>query len=380
MSFSSHSKVSLVLKNLYRTSLLIAAAAASFTLFNPAAFAATTCPVKPTLLATPAGVKPKMAISNSSMKLKGANLSGAEYDSGNITAAYGCAYIYPGKAEIDYYKSKGFNTIRLPFSGSRLQPVANGALNTTELNRLYSIVNYAAYKGMYVILDVHEYGYRYDSRTKKRLLIGMPGGVPSGDLANFWSRVATAFKAYPNAIFGLMNEPNKQSPQQWRVIAEQSVTAIRKAGAPQLILIPGSYWTGAHSWVSTGNAAAWAGYHGDNNFAFEVHQYLDNNSSGTQMACVKGKGANVLDAASAWARTNRVKLFMGEMGWSWWSTCLPEGQAMTNYMSRSADVWTGWTYWSGGPWVKADYMYMLTPTSLTAPIDRPQMKALQTNL
>jgi endoglucanase len=75
-----------------------------------------------------------------------------------------------------------------------------------------------------------------------------------------------------------------------------------------------------------------------------------------------------------------VKLFMGEMGWSWWSTCLPEGQAMVNAMTRSADVWTGWTYWAGGPWVKSDYMFMLTPKSLTAPFDRPQMKALQSNL
>jgi endoglucanase len=368
------------LKSLYRTSLLIAAAVASLTLFNPAASAATVCPVKPTLLATPAGAKPKMAMSSSTLKLKGANLSGAEYDSANINAAYGCAYIYPGKAEIDYYKSKGFNTIRLPFSGSRLQPGANGALNKTELDRLRSILDYAAYKGMYVILDVHEYGYRYDSRTKKRLLIGVTGGVPAGDFVNFWSRLATEFKAYPNAIFGLMNEPNVQSPKVWRTIAEQAITAIRKTGAQQLILIPGSYWTGAHSWVSTGNAAAWAGYRGDKNFAFEVHQYLDSNSSGTQMACVKGKGTTVLDVASAWARTNRVKLFMGEMGWSWWSTCLPEGQAMVNAMTRNADVWTGWTYWSGGPWVKADYMYMLTPKSLTAPIDRPQLKALQTNL
>ena len=84
----------------------------------------------------------------------------------------------------------------------------------------------------------------------------------------------------------------------------------------------------------------------------------------------------MLDAVSTWARTNRYKLFLGEMGWSQDPVCLTEGNAMMQYTLRNADVWTGWAYWSAGKWVKQDYMYMLTPTSLTIPVDRPQMKAL----
>ena len=176
-----------------------------------------------------------------------------------------------------------------------------------------------------------------------------------------------------------MNEPNKQTAKEWRAVAEYGVYGIRKAGAKQLILIPGTSWTGAHSWVKSGNAAAWTGFK-DSNFAFEMHQYLDSDDSGTHSSCVAGKGNVVLQAATDWARANHYKLFIGEMGWANNTTCLTEGTNLTNYMSKNADVWNGWTYWSAGKWISQTYMYMLTPANLTKPTDKPQMKALVANL
>jgi endoglucanase len=322
----------------------------------------------------------KMQMSNPGLELKGINLSGGEYSANTVTAQYGYKYMYPSNSEIDYYKSKGFTTIRLPFSGSRLQPVNGGALNAAELGRIRAVVDYAGTKGMYVVLDPHEYGARYDAASKTKKFYGVKGGLPASQFGNFWKRVALEFKTYPNVIYGLMNEPHIQTPKEWRAVAEYGIYGIRKAQAKQLILISGTSWTGAHSWVSSGNAAAWAGYKGDPNFAFEVHQYLDSDSSGNHATCVANKGTKVLDAVSSWARTNRVKLFMGEMGWSQDPKCLVEGAAMMQAMTRSPDVWTGWTYWSGGPWVKQDYMYMLTPSSLKQPVDRLQMKALTSSL
>lgn len=329
--------------------------------------------------ATAQAAIPKMPMSTASTKLKGVNLSGAEYDSNNIAAKPGYQYTYPSNAEIDYYKSKGFTAIRLPFSGSRLQPVAMGELNKTELGLLRATVEYAGSKGMYVILDPHEYGARYDAATKTKKYYGISGGVPASQFGNFWKRVAIEFKAYPNVVFGLMNEPNKQTAKQWRAVAEYGVYGIRKAGAKQLILIPGTAWTGAHSWVKSGNAAAWTGFK-DSNFAFEMHQYLDSDYSGTHSSCVTGKGNVVLQAATDWARANHYKLFIGEMGWANNATCLTEGTNLTNYMSKNKDVWNGWTYWSAGKWISQTYMYMLTPANLTTPTDKPQMKALAANL
>lgn len=318
-------------------------------------------------------------MSTASTKLKGVNLSGAEYDSNNIAAKPGYQYTYPSNAEIDYYKKKGFTAIRLPFSGSRLQPVALKPLNKDELARLRTVVDYIASKGMYVILDPHDYGARYDAATKKKRYYGIKDGLPASRFGNFWKLVATEFKSYPNVVFGLMNEPHKQTAKEWRAVAEYGVYGIRKSGARQLILIPGTAWTGAHNWVSSGNAAAWTGFK-DPNFAFEMHQYLDSDYSGTHATCVSGKGAKVLEAATNWARTNHYKIFIGETGWANNPVCLTEGAALVSYMSKNADVWNGWTYWSAGRWIAQSYMYMLTPADLTKPVDKPQMKALVSNL
>lgn len=315
------------------------------------------------------------------VKLKGVNISGGEYNGGNTSGRLNYQYTYPSNAEIDYYAGKGMTVIRMPFSGARIQPVNNAALSVSEIANLQKVITYSASKGVTVILDPHDYGRKYDSVSGTMKLIGVPGGLPSANFADFWKRLAIAFKSQPNVIFALMNEPNQQTPAQWKAVATDAVTAIRSTGATQKILIPGSSWSGAHSWVSSGNAAVWQGFtEPRNNFAFEVHQYLDSNNSGTSDICVLGKGKDVLSSATLWARANNYKLFLAEAGWSQQATCLSEGAAMMNYTSANADFWAGWTYWSGGSWWPQTYMYLLKPANLASPVDKPQMGALLNNL
>lgn len=314
-------------------------------------------------------------------KLKGVNLSGAENALGNPSARLYWDYIYPSTAEIDYYHNKGFTVIRLPVAGSRIQPVSNGALNATELGYIQNIISYCATKNMTVIIDPHDYGLKYDSTTLTMKILGVAGGLPASYFADFWSRLATAFASQPNVIFGLSNEPYMQTPAQWQAVAAPAIAAIRAAGATQMILIPGTGFSGAHSWVTSGNAAAWTGFSEPlNNFAFEVHQYLDSDNSGTHVTCVANKGATVLDSATTWARANGYKLYLGEVGWSQDPSCINEGPAIMNYTTANADVWAGWTYWGAGPWYPQTYIYMLDPASFTTPVDKPQMQALLNNL
>jgi endoglucanase len=314
-------------------------------------------------------------------KLKGVNISGGEYNGGKTNGRLYFQYIYPSNAEINYYAGKGMTVIRVPFSGARIQPVNNAPLSVSEIANLQKVITYSASKGVTVILDPHDYGRKYDSVSGTMKLIGVPGGLPSAYFADFWKRLAIAFKSQPNVIFGLMNEPNQQTPLQWKAVATDAVMAIRSTGATQKILIPGSSWTGAHSWVSSGNAAAWKGFtEPRNNFAFEVHQYLDSNNSGMSDVCVLNKGKNVLNSATVWARANNYQLFLAEAGWSQNATCLSEGAAMMNYTSANADVWAGWTYWSGGSWWPQTYMYLRTPANLSSPVDKPQLGALLNNL
>jgi endoglucanase len=96
-----------------------------------------------------------------------------------------------------------------------------------------------------------------------------------------------------------MNEPNAQTAVQWQAAASTSVAAIRTAGFTGKITIPGTSFTGAQLWVSSGNGAAWAGYvDPGNNFIFEMHEYLDSDNSGTHSTCASGKGATALSAAT----------------------------------------------------------------------------------
>jgi endoglucanase len=308
-------------------------------------------------------------------------LSGAEYNNSNPKARLGWDYMYPSTTEIDYYAAKGFTTIRLPFAGSRVQPQNDAPLNVTELGYIQTIVTYCASKHITVILDPHDYGLKYDSVSGKMLPLGMPAGLPASSYADFWSRLAQAFKEQSNVIFGLMNEPNQQSPAQWASVANAAIAAIRSAGATQLILIPGTDYTGAYDWVSSGNAATWAHVSDPaKNFAFEVHQYLDSDNSGTHASCVAGNGSTALIAATTWARSNGYHLFLGEVGWSQDPSCTNEGPALMHYTTANPDVWIGWTYWAGGPWIPQSYIFMLDPANLANPVDKPQMQVLVDNL
>ena len=56
------------------------------------------------------------------------------------------------------------------------------------------------------------------------VLIGRdPGSVE--EFAETWAKIARRYRNQPNVIFGLMNEPNKQSAEEWLVGANQAIAA-----------------------------------------------------------------------------------------------------------------------------------------------------------
>jgi endoglucanase len=171
-------------------------------------------------------------------------------------------------------------------------------------------VSYATSHGLKIIIEPHNFGMGFGA------LIGS-AQTPNSAFADFWGKVAEHFKSNPNVIFGLCNEPNQQSAAQWLESANAAIAAIRNAGALQEILVPGSYWTGAWSWTTTDNDTVIGTGIKDpaNNFAFEVHQYLDADSSGTQPGAVSATiGVERLTAITEWAQATGSRLFLGEVG------------------------------------------------------------------
>jgi len=299
--------------------------------------------------------------SSSSIKYRGVNLAGADFGEGNLPGTFGVDYTYPTNTEAIYFKSKGMNVIRLPFRWERLQPTLNTALSPTELARMQTFVNQAIAAGHTVLLDPHNYA-RYQNN-----IIGA-SSVTNANFADFWGRLAMVYKNNPAVMFGLMNEPNTMSTETWVSAANAAIAAIRATGANNIITVPGNGWTGAYSWTQnwygTANASAMLAITDpSNNLLFEVHQYLDSNSSGNSDQCVSATiGAERLVSFTNWLRTNSKKGFLGEFAGGNNPTCNQGIANMLAYIQNNADVWSGWTWWAAGPWW-GGYQYTIEPNN-----------------
>ncbi|HVD85266.1 MAG TPA: cellulase family glycosylhydrolase, partial [Bradyrhizobium sp.] len=192
--------------------------------------------------------------------------------------------------------------------------------------------------------------------------------------------LAFHYQSNPDVMFGLMNEPHDQSASAWLGSANAAIAAIRGAGAvSQEILVPGSYWDGAWTWTSTDNdTVIGAGVQDPaHNFAFEVHQYLDADGSGTHAGAVSATiGVERLTAITQWAEATGNHLFLGEVGVTTDQTSLTAFDGMLTYMQQHTGAWQGVTYWAGGPWW-GNYMFSIEPQN---GIDKPQMGILVQHL
>jgi endoglucanase len=321
----------------------------------------------------------------------GTNLAGAEFGQTSLPGTYNTHYTYPTNAEVDYFVGKGMNTFRLPFRWERLQQSQNAALNTAELNRLNAFVTYATNKGAHVVLDPHNFARYYPPGGNQESATNIIGSaaVPNAAFADFWSKVANTYKTNPRVIFNLMNEPNNMPTEQWVSAANSAISAIRSTGATNLVLVPGNGYTGAWTWSAnwygTPNAQAMLGITDPgNNFAFDVHQYMDNDGSGTSSTIANNDptiGAQRLSGFTQWLHANNRRGFLGEFAVAA-STVGPGAsqigdetlQNMLNHIAANDDVWLGWTWWAGGPWW-GNYMFLLDPSA--GGVDKPQMAVLQ---
>ncbi|TYC49272.1 glycoside hydrolase family 5 protein [Rhodobacterales bacterium] len=301
---------------------------------------------------------------------KGVNLSGAEY--GDINGVYGRNYIYPSQKTVSYFADKGMNIVRVPFRWQRLQPVIGEKLDAAELERLKSSVEMIRSQGMTILLDPHNFGYYEDARL-------MTPELPAQAFAGFWIRLAPEFANEDDVIFGLMNEPYDIPADDWLIAVNRAIAGIRAVEAGNLILVPGTNWSGASSWSSDrkmgNNGIVMAGVQDPlGNFAYEVHQYMDEDFSGTHDTCPQAaEAAEALERFTAWLRDHDARGFLGEFGGSKDPACLEGLREMVGVIDRHPDRWLGWTYWAAGDWWPESEGNNIQPVSGR---DRPQLGAV----
>lgn len=317
-----------------------------------------------TALATPVLARtawPAAASPSKPLPAGGVNLAGAEF--GNIPGVHGREYLYPPASHFDYYSKLGFTLIRLPFKWERLQPDLNTAFAADELKILVETVRFATDRGQSLIIDPHNYAKRRlaSDGWSKEHVIGSDA-VPVSAFADFWARLAALFKDKAGIMFGLMNEPTGIGVGDWLNCVNTTIASIRAAGATNLILVPGIDYTGAHSWRRLGNTAMIGVVDPLHNFAFDVHQYFDQDSSGTKPDSVSGTiGSERISDFQNWARANRVKAVLGEFNGGRDRTGANALNDLCQEMTTHPDVWLGWTVWAGGPRWPEDEMFNLEP-------------------
>lgn len=282
--------------------------------------------------------------------MMGINLAGAEFGE-TMPGTYGSTYTYPGVEQLDYYKARGIELIRLPFKWERLQNTLNGPLNAAELARIDAFLDLAEARGMRVILDMHNYARYKVAGTS--YIIGSPQ-VPRSAYQDVWEKIAVHVEGRDCIwAYGIMNEPYNVGTYTWLESAQMAVDGIRNHDTRHAILIPGDQYSGAHWWLSYG-APLIAVTDPADNLIFEAHQYFDNDSSGKYDASYDVEGATPATGVSRltnfvnWCNTNGVRGFVGEYG-------VPDDDPrwltlLDNTLDYLAANNISGTYWAGGPW------------------------------
>lgn len=129
--------------------------------------------------------------------------------------------------------------------------------------------------------------------------------------------------------------------------------------------MPGTDYTSAQTFVSSGSAAALAKVKNPDgstqNLIFDVHKYLDKDNSGTHPDCV----SNMVDSSFAplakWLRSNNRQALLSETGGGRNDpSCLQHVCEALRYIEDNSDVYLGYLGWSAGSFAP-DYILALTP-------------------
>lgn len=293
---------------------------------------------------------PAVPSSYKSLPYRGVNLSGAEYD---------YSFAIPSIDDGAFYAAQGMNTVRLPFKWEYLQssssnpreqvndPKVSIDFNNPNAKAYASLVRQLTAKGMYVIVDMHNY-MRYGT---SQAIIGSEGAPTSVDYANAWRSIATEFKNDSHVIFDLMNEPNEMPTELILSNYNAAIAAIRAVGANHLILLEGNHWSSARYWSTsmdgyTANSKVFVpSAIKDNHYAINVHQYFDANYSGTG-ECLSNSIPDISDL-NQYLKDNGLKAIITELGGNNTQVCAND---INNFLKSLPNdgTYLGWTGWSGG--------------------------------
>lgn len=268
-----------------------------------------------------------------------------------------CPTADEAKSQFQHFsRTDGFNAFRIPVPW---QSLINNDLDTNELDENFMtnyydpILEACFATGSHCIIDIHNYA-RWNGAV-----IGQ-GGPADDVLAKTWSQLATRYKGQANAIFGIMNEPHNLDMPTWVNTVQASVTAIRQAGATeQIILLAGVEFANAGGFPSQSGPYLDSITNIDGttkNLIFEVHQYLDSDTSGTHTDCTKPQ-VDTFNNLATYLRNADRQAFVGEIGGGNNQDCVNLISNALDVLNNNGDVFLGWTSWAAGTFPSTYELY-----------------------
>lgn len=246
----------------------------------------------------------------------------------------------PGFEKLKFFHHMGANCFKLLVTWERLQ-LKIGSQDLNLVPGLDEVVNYITRDlGDRVIIV---------PQNREGGLMHKGLNAMKSDFAKLWAAMAEKWKGNDKVIFGLYGEPrggyeagkeryfdpdstddNGEMVEFWRQWAQASISAIRKTGSKNLVLVPGlrgsscSEWDGAGRWGEkldgkehAGNTRLAALHDPEANLAYDVHQHMDSNSTGESPGCDGHDGHHGafegLKRTIAWAKKYNKRLMMTEL-------------------------------------------------------------------
>jgi endoglucanase len=301
---------------------------------------------------------------------RGVSLAGAEFGThvpgfgGSKPGTFGTDYTYCTPQTMRYFAQLGLTHFRIPVRWERLQGTPGGALDGTELGRVFEALDAASQLGCRVVLDLHNYGRycRGESRHPNGRIVGAPAadglGITQEHLSDLWCKLSDRLRGH-QAIeaFAIMNEPHDMGRASWRKISQHVVDALRFRGDRTTLWISGDGWSSAHNWQKNNGSRAWIVDPFDN-VVYEAHCYFDHDFSGTYKlsfaeeqsrdGAVLARGISRLAPFLDWCRRNGVRGVIGECG-------VPRDEpgwlpALAALLKGTAERQTPVYYWAAGEW------------------------------
>lgn len=237
---------------------------------------------------------------------------------------------------------EGMNTFRISFAMERLVSGSNvdGSLVPDYLANLTNTVNFVTERGGWAVLDPHNYGRFYGNII-----------TDTNAFKSFWTKLAGEFKDNSLVVFDTNNEYHTMSQDLVLQLNQAAIDGIRASGATsQYIFVEGNQWSGAWSWNVT-NTNMVALTDPQDMIVYEMHQYLDVDSSGTHEECVSTTvGRDRVVGATEWLRENGKKGIIGEYAGAANDVCYQAVEGLLDHLVENSDVWMGALFWAAGPW------------------------------